>query len=94
MNGNFQGSFCPPKNVRTTTDIINAKFPNGQIIRSTIESELDLSMLLNIARQAHIFPNMKHSLVSIGELYDAGCTFTFKTKYVDGIYKDDIILQG
>ena len=56
------------KNVRPTTNIINTKFPNGQIIRPTTEGELDLSMLPNIVRQAHILPNIKHSLVSIGAL--------------------------
>ena len=47
-----------------------------------MEGELDLPMLPNISRQAHILPNLKHSLVSIGALFDAGCTVTFKIKYV------------
>ena len=37
-------------NVRPTTKIINENFPNGQIIRSTMEGESDLPMLLYIAR--------------------------------------------
>ena len=55
-------------NVQPTTNIIDAKYPNGQIIRSKIEGRLDLTMLPNIAIGAHIFPNIKHSLVSIGAL--------------------------
>ena len=57
-----------------------------------MERELDSPMLPNTSRHAHIFPNIRHSLVSIGALYDAGCTVTFKLKEVNVIYKDDIIL--
>ena len=51
-------------------------------------------MLPDIARKAHTFPNIKHSLVSIGASFDAGCTVTFKIKYVTVVYKYEIILQG
>ena len=51
-------------------------------------------MLPNTARQAHIFPNIKYSLVSIGALYDSVCTVTFKIKEVIFVYKDDMILRG
>ena len=47
------------------------KYPNEKIIISTIEGELDFPMLPNIERQAHILPNIKNSLVSIGALCDA-----------------------
>ena len=57
-----------------------------------MEGGLDLPMLSNAARQSHIFPNIKHSLVSIGELCDAGCTVTFKGKYITAVYKYDIII--
>ena len=81
-------------NVRTTTKIINSNCPNGQIIRSTMEGELYFPMLANIAIQAHILPNIKYFIVSIGSLRDAGCTVTLKIKYVTVVYKDDIILLG
>ena len=51
-------------------------------------------MLPNIARQAHISPNIKHSLFSIGALCDSGRTVTFKTKYVTVVYKYNIIPRG
>ena len=70
------------KNVRPTTNIIIETFPNGNIIRSTMKGELDLPMLPNISRQAHIFPNIKHSLFLIESLCDDGCTVTFKIKDV------------
>ena len=58
------------KNVQPTTKTMNEKIPNGKIIKYTMEGYLDLSMLPDIARQAHIFPNINHSLVSIGDLCD------------------------
>ena len=86
--------FSHLNNVQPITKIINAKFPNGYMIVSTMGGELDLPMLPNASRQAHILPNMKHSLVSIGALYDTNYTVTFKIKYVTIVYKDDIIPRG
>ena len=94
MHGKFHGSIYPPKNVQQTTNIINSKFPNGQIIISTMEGVLDLPMLPNTEILAHIFPNIKHSLVSIVELCDVVCTVKFKKKYVTAVYKEEIILRG
>ena len=76
--GNFMAVSAHLNNVQPTTNMINEKFPSGQIIRSIIEGELDLPMLPNIARQAHILSNIKHSLVSIGALYDAGRKVTLR----------------
>ena len=69
-------------NVRHTMNIINEKFPNEQIIRSTLEGELYLLMLPITSRMAHILPNIKHSLVFIGALCDAGFIVTLIIKYV------------
>ena len=52
-----------------------------------MEAELDLPILPRTAIKAHIFPNIKHSLVSIGSLHDAGCTVTFRIKSVTVIEK-------
>ena len=82
------------KHVRPTTKIINEKFPYGQIIRSTTEGGLYLPMLPSKTRQSHILPNIKHSILSLGSLCDAGCTVTFCIKYVTVFYKNNIILQG
>ena len=92
--GNFMAVSAHLNNAQPKTKIINEKCPTGHIIRSTMEGELDFPMLPNIARQAHISPNIKHSLVSIGSLCDAGCTVTFKIKYVTVVYKYDMILRG
>ena len=81
-------------NVRPTTNIINEKCPNGQIIISTMEGESYLPMLPSTDTQAHILPNTKHALVSIGELCDAGYIVTFRIKYFKVVYRNSIILQG
>ena len=78
MHGKFHGSIFPPKNMLTTTNIINIKFPYGNIIRSTMKGGLYLPMLKNTARQAHIYPNIKHSLVTFRALCDASLTETFR----------------
>ena len=59
-----------------------------------MEGVLDLPMLPNTEILAHIFPNIKHSLVSIVELCDVVCTVKFKKKYVTAVYKEEIILRG
>ena len=64
-------------NVTPTTKAVNVKFPNRQIIKSTMESDLDLPMLHGIALQSYISPNINHSLVSNISLCDARCTVTF-----------------
>ena len=51
-------------------------------------------MLSSTDTQAHILPNIKHSLVSIKALCGEGCMITFRIKYVTVIYKKYIILQG
>ena len=40
-------------NVQPTTKTTNEKYPNGQIIKCTMESELDLTMLEYTARKVY-----------------------------------------
>ena len=58
-----------------------------------MEGESDLTMSPSTERKAHIFPNIKHSLVSIGSLCDAECIVTFRIKDVTVMYKNDTILR-
>ena len=92
--GNFMAVSAHLNNLQPTTKIINRTFPKVQIIRSTVEIELYLPIQRSKSRQAHIFPNIKHSLVSIGELCDAVCIVTFRIKYITLMYKNNIILRG
>ena len=52
------GIYAHLNNVQSIKKIINAKILNGQIIIYTIEGELDLPMLPNIATQANISPKI------------------------------------
>ena len=64
-NGNFMALHAQLNYVQPTTKTNNEKCLNGKIIKSKIGGYLDLPMLPNIERQAHIFPNINHSLVYI-----------------------------
>ena len=52
--GNFMTVSAHLNNVQPTSKIINVKYPNVQIIRSTTEGELVLPMLPSTARQTNI----------------------------------------
>ena len=51
-------------------------------------------MLPSTAIKAHILPNIKHSLVYIRALFDAGCTVTIRIKDDTLVYKNNKILRG
>ena len=57
-----------------------------------MEDDLDLPMSPEISRQDNISSKIEYSLVSIGFLFDAWFTFTFKINDVIFVYKDEIIL--
>ena len=67
--------------------------PNGAVLQSTNKTcKLALPQLPPDAREAHIIPGLTHSsLVSIGQLCDAGCEATFDKQKVT-ITKDQITL--
>ena len=75
------------------TKTINAKCYNEQKIESTMEGDLGLPILPDIAQQGYIFPNVNHSIVFIGSLYDSVCTVMFKIKDAMVFYKDKIIIR-
>lgn len=74
---------------------IPVTLPNGHIIHSTHVGELDLPDLPVAARIAHIFPDLSSgTLISIGQLCDAGCTATFSATNVIITLHDKVILSG
>jgi hypothetical protein len=69
--------------------------PNGSIMYSTHVAKLDLPHLPATARQVHIVPDLaSHTLVSIGQLCDAGCDVTFNATAVTVKYNNLLVLQG
>lgn len=62
---------------------------------STHEAELDLPSLPMAARRVHIVPALSTaSLLSMGQLCDAGCHVTFDAAAVNVYHHDRIILSG
>ena len=59
-----------------------------------MEGGLYLPMSPSKTRKSHTLPNINHSLVSIGELYDAGCIAKFRIKGVTVMLKNKIFLPG
>ena len=56
---------------------------------STMEGGLYSPMLTNTARQAHILPNIKNSLLYIVALCDEVFTVVFRIKDVTDVSKND-----
>ena len=62
---------------------------------STHEGELHLPSLPLSARHVHIVPALQQfSLISMGQLCDAGCLIAFTASTVTVSFNDDIILTG
>ena len=66
--------------------------PKSEAMRSTQECQLQLNQLPALARTGHILPVLaRHSLISIGHFYDAGCIVKFTSNTVN-VKKDGNIL--
>ena len=62
---------------------------------STHEGEIDIPNLPAAARTVHIVPDLKsHSLLSIGQLCDAGCIVEFTATTVHIRHNNILVLQG
>jgi len=93
--GNFGTTDLPVINKRPTTKPIAIHTANGGIMYSTHEAELDFPDLPLAARHVHIVPALaEHTLISIGQLCDAGCHVAFTSTTVTVSYQDRDILHG
>ena len=69
--------------------------PNDAIIQSTHTGELPIPHLPPEARKTHLFPSLGDtSLISIGQLCDAGCRAVFTATEALVLHKEDIVLRG
>jgi hypothetical protein len=73
---------------------IRVQMPNKTTIQATHTCLLDIPGLPPSARQAHIFPQLAHALLSIGLLCDNGCTATFDADTVSITLNGAILLTG
>ena len=85
----FANSKCIDK--RITDDGMKVKLPGGRIIKSTHMALLNIKQLPMKAHRAHLFPDIKHALLSISILCDEGYMTIFDE---DNVYiiKDGIVL--
>ena len=93
------GHFCkmssPCINKQPTNDVIKVRLPDRNVIQSTHTALLDLPTLPLATRTAYIFPELaSHSLLSITQLCDNGCTSTFDNKHVCTKHENVVLLRG
>jgi hypothetical protein len=92
---NFGTIDAPVLNKRPTTNPITIRNPNGSTMTSTHEADLDLPMLPPAARHIHIVPDLAcTSLISMGQLCDAGCTIAFTATTITVSNNGTIVLTG
>lgn len=80
---------------QVTTSPITITIPDGNTMTSTHEGHLDIPELPPAATLTHVVPELNsHSLVSMGQLCDAGCTATVDQNTIDISYEGNVILSG
>jgi hypothetical protein len=85
----------PTINKQITNNPIAIYNPNGTVMYSTHTAELDIPALPLAARMVHIIPDLQpHSLLSMGQLCDAGCTVHFDATKVIIKYNGKPVLEG
>jgi hypothetical protein len=81
-------------NISTATPLA-VRLPNGDTIASTHTAMLNMPSLPHAARQAHILPGLdQHSLLSVVQMCDSGCSVTFTATEVIFANGESTILTG
>jgi hypothetical protein len=82
-------------NKKSTTTPLAVCLPNGDTIMSTHTATFNMPSLSHKARQAHILPGLaQHSLLSVGQMCDSGCSVTFTASNVTVTNGESTILTG
>ena len=85
----------PLKKITAVKNGIKVVLPNNNTMQATHEALLDIPQLPEKARRTHLFPYLASgSLLSIGQLCDAGCTALFDKYKLYIFFNGKIILQG
>jgi hypothetical protein len=92
--GHFLPMNSPHLDPLPTTNGITVALPNNQRIQASHTCQLALPQLPAGARQAHLFQNLAHPLLSISQLCDQGCTATFDALQVRIERDGQLILHG
>ena len=84
-----------PREKWIAIDPITVRLPNGDKLKNTHEYFLPIPQLPQDSITARIFPGLHTaSLLSIGQLCDAGCQATFLKHILQISYENRIILTG
>jgi hypothetical protein len=74
---------------------LEVRLPNGATIAPTHTATFNMPSLPHAAIQAHILPGLaQHSLLSVGQMCDSGCTVTFTATKVTVTNGGSKILTG
>jgi hypothetical protein len=85
----------PLINKHITTEPITITIPDGNTMTSTHEGHLDIPALPPAATLTHVVPELStHSLISIGQLCDAGCTAIVNRNTIDIEYEGNVVMSG
>ena len=86
---------APILNKRPTNNPVTVVLPNGQTIKSSHDCDIVWTILPPNARSARILPRLaNHSIISVVQLFDAGCTIIIDNNKCLVIYKNTNILEG
>jgi hypothetical protein len=89
----LENAKCSKK--KSTTTPLAVRLPNGDTITSTHTALLNMPVLPQAARQAHILPGLaQHSLLSVEKMCDSGCSVTFTASNVTVTNGESTILTG
>jgi hypothetical protein len=76
------------------TPNITISLPNGTQIQSVSRTQLQIPIIPQSARTAYLFPQIRtNSLLSVGQLCDAGCTTTFDNNTVKIWFGTELLLE-
>jgi hypothetical protein len=93
--GHFLQVNSPCLNRTPTSNGLRVLLPDGSTIQATHTALLDMPNLPLAARQAHIFPQLKHNgLISISQFCDLGCTALFTSTDVQILVNSTTIIRG
>jgi hypothetical protein len=91
----FLSSTVPCSDKQAAHVPLNVNMPNGTTIQSSHTCNLLLTNLPPYARQAHILQELVHnSLISVGQLWDNGCSVTFTQDQVTVSKNGKCVMYG
>ena len=85
----------PFNNFTATPNGIRVKYPDEKISQATHSDILKIPFLPVEERRVHLFDTLASgSLISLGKLYNAGCTYYFNSKKVYIFFQGENFLRG